>query len=505
MTVLGNLAENIRNLHANSFQLLASVAVLGLLLLATFGAYRLWFHPLAHFPGPKSAAVSTYWLSRASIDKYVEEYLEELHDKYNSSTIRIAPNELHIRDPELYATIYSQSTTYYKPDSFYQSFNIPHSLTTEVDPFIHRNQRRTLNPYFSKRSVEQLSSIVLSKIQRLETKLRRMSGLFDAHDAVRCLTVELISEFVFGRDVNMIEASEYTFDAEFLEIFDIASASQPILLFYPMISRLKFLLPSSLLLVLDKKLGKLLELGKWAEGCVDHYNINTKGKKDTGHSVIFDSLKEISDAKKASMAAELLVAGSDTSALTITYALYHITSNPKILERLLNELKVAMPDLDSPAVLQKLEQLPFLSGCVKESLRMACPVPGRLPRIVPENKPLIVEGKQIPAGTIIGMSAYGMHFAKSIWGPDAHEFNPDRWCSETGDKLDHWLVPFSKGARSCIGQNLALAEVRMTIAVLFRHFEFSLSQGANLGQRYDRFTSHLGRPGLPLSCKPRKE
>lgn len=101
-----------------------------------------------------------------------------------SSVIRIAPNELHIRKPELYKTIYSQSTAYYKPWSFYQSLSIPHSLTTETDPNVHRGLRRILNPYFSKRSVDQLSSLVLSKIERLETKLRRIDRPFDAHNAV---------------------------------------------------------------------------------------------------------------------------------------------------------------------------------------------------------------------------------------------------------------------------------------------------------------------------------
>jgi cytochrome P450 len=68
--------------------------------------------------------------------------------------------------------------------SFYQSLSIPHSLTTETDPYVHRDLRRILNPYFSKRSVEQLSSLVLSKIERLDNKLRRIHKPFDAHNAV---------------------------------------------------------------------------------------------------------------------------------------------------------------------------------------------------------------------------------------------------------------------------------------------------------------------------------
>ena len=81
------------------------------------------------------------------------------------------------------------------------------------------------------------------------------------------------------------------------------------------------------------------------------------------HPVLFDSLTELSDERKRSMSAELLVAGADTSALTITYALYHITSNPHITDRLTKELLEAMPNMNTTPVLQKLEQLPFLVYC----------------------------------------------------------------------------------------------------------------------------------------------
>lgn len=99
------------------------------------------------------------------------------------------------------------------------------------------------------------------------------------------------------------------------------------------------------------------------------------------------------------------------------------------------------------------------------------PVPGRHPRVFPENgQPLIIDGKLIPPGasiihsifsteqeltfsqTIIGASAYSVHMDESIWGPNAESFIPERWLG--GDKmkeLDKHLLTFSKGARACIG------------------------------------------------------
>lgn len=78
------------------------------------------------------------------------------------------------------------------------------------------------------------------------------------------------------------------------------------------------------------------------------------------HAVIFDGLNDTSDARKASMASELLVAGSDTSGTTLTHALYHINSNPGVKDRLTQELNEVMPSIDSVPILVKLEQLPYL-------------------------------------------------------------------------------------------------------------------------------------------------
>lgn len=78
------------------------------------------------------------------------------------------------------------------------------------------------------------------------------------------------------------------------------------------------------------------------------------------HAVIFDGLNDTSDARKASMASELLVAGSDTSGTTLTYALYHINSNPEVKDRLTQELNEVMPSIDTVPILVKLEQLSYL-------------------------------------------------------------------------------------------------------------------------------------------------
>ena len=73
------------------------------------------------------------------------------------------------------------------------------------------------------------------------------------------------------------------------------------------------------------------------------------------------------------------------------------------------------------------------------------------------------------------MSHYLMHHSEVF--PDSHAFNPDRWLNLGSDRqkrLSRYLVPFSKGTRNCIGQNLAWAQIYIGLAYVFRRVDFEL-------------------------------
>lgn len=169
----------------------------------------------------------------------------------------------------------------------------------------------------------------------------------------------------------------------------------------------------------------------------------------------------------------------------------------------MEQLSKGIPDPDTMVSLRQLEKMEYLHACVKEALRLAMPVPGRLPRVVPENgQPLIIDGKLIPPGTIIGASAYSVHMDESIWGPNAESFIPERWLG--GDKTkepDKCLLTFSKGARACIGINLAHAEVFYTLAYFFRRYDIQLKTEEI--KVVDCFVWKPLEPGLLIDCKRR--
>lgn len=149
---------------------------------------------------------------------------------------------------------------------------------------------------------------------------------------------------------------------------------------------------------------------------------------------------------------DILVAGSDTTAFTLTVCLNAVLSNAHLKRKVVAAVDEAMLDPHKLPSFVELEKNAYLSAVVKESLRFAMAVPGMLPKVVPErSQPFMVDGKVVPPGTVVGMSAYTMNFSEELWGPDAKEFKPERWFGEQAKTLDSGLATFSKGSRQCIG------------------------------------------------------
>ena len=131
-----------------------------------------------------------------------------------------------------------------------------------------------------------------------------------------------------------------------------------------------------------------------------------------------------------------------------------------------------MPDSKTVPSLQDLEQLPYLTATVLEGLRISHPSTHRLLRSFPDAA-LTYKQTPIPPGTTVSMTAIHLHEDPAIF-PDPLEFKPERWLVNDQQRLRRYLVPFSKGLRACLGMNLAYAELYLTIALIFRSFEFEL-------------------------------
>jgi len=167
----------------------------------------------------------------------------------------------------------------------------------------------------------------------------------------------------------------------------------------------------------------------------------------------------------------VIAAGQQTTAHFLKTVSYHILANEGVHSRLKAELKEAIPNPASIPPLAQLERLPYLHAVVLEGHRVSYGVVGRLQRISPD-QPLRYKDWVIPAGTPVSMTSVMQHEDPNKF-PNPKKFDPNRWL-DAPERLEKYLVNFSKGTRQCLGINLANAEIYLTLATVFRRFNVEL-------------------------------
>ncbi|KAF9529578.1 cytochrome P450 [Crepidotus variabilis] len=155
----------------------------------------------------------------------------------------------------------------------------------------------------------------------------------------------------------------------------------------------------------------------------------------------------------------LLVAGRDTTASTLTFSLYMLAEHPAIEARLRREVLEAVGPNRQPTA-DDFRGMKFMRAFLNEVLRLYPSVPinnrtASQPAVwtskTPGSKPYYV-----PAGVRIIYSVLLMHRRTDLWGPDALEFDPDRFLDERVQKYltpnPYTFLPFNAGPRICLGQ-----------------------------------------------------
>lgn len=167
------------------------------------------------------------------------------------------------------------------------------------------------------------------------------------------------------------------------------------------------------------------------------------------HELLYSDLPahETSDARLGDEAQLIVAAGLITTSWSLSVASFHISSNPDILRKLRAELIAAGSTSTKPLDWHKLEQLPYLNGCVHEGIRLAHGIVTRDPRLAPDVE-LKYDTWVIPKNTPVSMTNVDILMNETIF-PKPAEFIPERWISNPG--LERYFVPFGKGSRACAG------------------------------------------------------
>ncbi|PRQ34879.1 putative cytochrome P450 [Rosa chinensis] len=182
--------------------------------------------------------------------------------------------------------------------------------------------------------------------------------------------------------------------------------------------------------------------------------------QDAADSFIVDNCKNI------------YLAGYETTATSATWCLMLLASNQEWRERIRAEvLQVCQGRVPDADMLRKMKQLTMV---IHESLRLYPPVTIMSREAFKDMK---FGDIHVPKSVNVWTSVATIHTDPEIWGPDAYDFKPERFANGiTGAcKLPYLYMPFGLGPRVCLGQNLAMIELKVVIALIVTNFSFSLS------------------------------
>lgn len=206
-----------------------------------------------------------------------------------------------------------------------------------------------------------------------------------------------------------------------------------------------------------------------------------------------------------------LAAGHETTASSMTWAIYMLCRYPEVQRRLREEIRSKLPSIDdASATITSLDidHMPYLNAVCSEVLRYFSPVPMTLREAAVDTT---IQGHKVPKGTRIILGVTANNKDPALWGADAMTFNPDRWMPKhEGDKKaasggatsNYAFMTFLHGPRSCIGQAFAKAEFACLLASWVGKMEFELQNPEEMDESKIEIKSNVtARPAKGMHVK----
>ncbi|MGC2655765.1 MAG: cytochrome P450, partial [Mycobacterium sp.] len=166
-----------------------------------------------------------------------------------------------------------------------------------------------------------------------------------------------------------------------------------------------------------------------------------------------------------------LVAGHDTTATTLTYALWSLGRYRELQQRVVAEVT----DLgDGDLTPDDVPRLGYTVAVVQEALRL-CPPGAAIGRQAMQD--IAVDGYRIARGTTLIAGVYAVHRDPRLW-ENPLRFDPDRFSAPNSATRNRWqYLPFGAGPRSCIGDHFAMLEITLALATILRRTDIRSLRG----------------------------
>lgn len=359
-------------------------------------------------------------------------------------------------------------------------------LTSEGD--FWRKQRKLIAPRLTKKHIATYANAMVNCAETYADTLKE-GEIGDVHAAMTRVTLEIVTATLFGTSLGSgYDEIGHAID-ELMQNFEQVTHSWRQLFpdWVPFAARRR-----------SKKTARTID------DAVFEVIKKKRAQKERGDDLLSRMLEAqddeggtMTDVQLRDESVTMFVAGHETTANALAFALMLLGDHPDIDARAYEEIKNALNGKAPTA--DDIRKLPYLEAIVKETMRLYPPahIIGR-----ESLRELTLGNWKIPKGASVLMSPYALHRSPEYW-PDPHAFRPQRWLDGSAERVPkNAYLPFGGGARVCIGNHFAMMESILILATLLSRARFERASG----EPVDLQVAITLRPrnGIPMRVSTRK-
>ncbi|RFU30817.1 hypothetical protein B7463_g5524, partial [Scytalidium lignicola] len=424
---------------------------LGLSFCYIFGLviYRVYFHPLAAFPGPKISAITYIPYLWNLMEGYQIDHVGRLHKEYGD-VVRIGPNQLSFTNADAWKDIYGHRQGKPEMDKD-RKFYTPHPGGEHIiiaNRENHSRLRKNLSHGMSDSSIRQQEPLIQSYadllLRRIEVHCQDGELPQNMCSWYNWFTFDVIGDLTFGESFGCLENSDYHPWVKLLFDSIKAGVLMNVLAYFPLAQKVApFFIPKKLT---DKqKAHNDMTIEK-----VKHRLSIKQERPDFFDYILKRKEKGFTFSEFLANSSILIIAGSETTATILSGVTYLLLKNPEKLAKVVNEVRSSFK-YNEEITIHATTNLKYMIACLEEGFRIYPPVPIGLPRIVPDQGDHIA-GKWVPGGTTVCITMMSTsHSPDNFCDPDS--YIPERFLGGdvrfASDKK-HAMSPFSTGPRNCL-------------------------------------------------------
>ncbi|KAH8662318.1 cytochrome P450 [Xylariales sp. PMI_506] len=413
--------------------------------------------------------------------------------------IQIRPRERYImtRDPEHIKTVLtSKFASFGKGERFHQLWSpfLGDSIFT-TDGSLWHDSRSLIRPMFIKDRVSDLE-IFEKWMSGLMAKLPPSGQEVDIMDLFYRMTLDVTTDFLLGGSVNSLGNPRNEFSQAFSDV-------QSVQMLLTVLGPLQGFVPKGKynrgIKVIDRFVMPYIE----AALALPQDELEKLGNSDKSFTFLHSIARYTRDPRVLrDQIVAVLLAGRDTTAATLSWAVYELSRYPEKYRRLRNEVLDTVGRENTPTYAD-LKNMMYLRHVINETLRLYPAVPFNL-RAALEDTTLpappgfppisVVKGDIVIYSTLSMQRRAGMypiHGEKGEPLADPALFSPERWESWTPKAWNY--IPFNGGPRICVGQNFALTEMAYCLVRILQKYDRLEYAGDWNSQLIE--TEIVGRPG----------